>query len=444
MIAIIANLSESVDNSSEQTFLSNRDSIEDKFTPIKLTQNDNHKLYNGVPTLLYNLTGHSPRDFFGIDISIDGNYLVISAVGFSSKRGAVYVYDLYTGHLLYNFTGTNEGDNIGFRVMTKYPYLVTSTPTYPNNTNYGMVSVYNITNGKLLYRFNGSGKDEKFGFNFDLDLPYLAVGASGFPDGTYRGRVNIYDLTKGTLIRSFYGENTGDTFGLLVDLNGIYLGTSAIKHNQNHGKAYIYNILTGNCIFNISGPYTGAYFAKVIINYPIAVFYSTFYSNQKGIVLVYRLFSNYISGERQKQPTGKLLYNFTGNEQEDLFGWSVALSNNYLSVGSVGYPLGTYHGAVYLYDLTDGSLKFKLYGKPGFQLGHGVDLDSKYFLVTGYGYDLSGILYLYDLNNLNLLVSLNGTNGGLLGFSWSLTDNFLATSEIDFNQNEGLVYLYRL
>lgn len=95
-----------------------------------------------------------------------------------------------------------------------------------------------------------------FGSSIDIDGPYAVIGASSSHNG---GSVYVYDTESWTVIREIQGPH-GGRFGHAVALDGTTLVVGAYNvpgHGTNIiGKAYLYDILTGEMISELAHGYT--------------------------------------------------------------------------------------------------------------------------------------------------------------------------------------------
>lgn len=107
--------------------------------------------------------------------------------------------------------------------------------------------------------------------------------------------------------------------------------------------------------------------------------------------------------------SGTPLYTLTASDEAagDEFGWSVALSEEY-DIAAVGTPQahvgGNDNGAVYLYDATDGSQDYKLTAGTSSSndyFGYSTAISGNYIAIGAPGYDTSGTggaVYIFDIS----------------------------------------------
>ena len=95
-----------------------------------------------------------------------------------------------------------------------------------------------------------------FGSGITIDGPFAVIGATSAYNG---GAVYVYDTETWTLLREIQGPD-GGTFGQALDLDGTTLAVGA-PNVWDHGttlvgKAYLYDILTGEMIVELEHDYT--------------------------------------------------------------------------------------------------------------------------------------------------------------------------------------------
>ncbi len=173
---------------------------------------------------IHTFVGESAGDTFGWvsentgDIDKDGvNDLIVSAIGFGSNHGRVYVYSGATGELLFPpITGSVAGWQLGRSV--------------------------------------GAAGDVNNDGTLDVIVGATGVGA---------GRAFVYSGVDGSVLRTFVGETSGDLFGSAVtgigDLNRdgcADLLVTATQHDAagtNSGRAYVYSGLDSSIMGTVDG-----------------------------------------------------------------------------------------------------------------------------------------------------------------------------------------------
>ena len=174
-----------------------------------------------------------------------------------------------------------------------------------------------------------------------------------------------------------YGNSEMDTFGETVAVSDHYIAVSAVQEDDanglNSGKVYVFNT-NGALLRTLNNP------------------------------------------------------NPTGTSQSDKFGYSLAITGDYIVVGAIHEDLGiTNNGAVYVFSISTGALYWmvenpgigtgSLYGG-GDSFGCSVGASGDYLIIGARGEmttsseSLSGAAYVYRLSTKTLLHSVTGSTGG--------------------------------
>jgi outer membrane protein assembly factor BamB len=180
----------------------------------------------------------------------------------------------------------------------------------------GKAYIFNVTTGALVWTLNNpnaysSGGYDGFGVSVAISGNYAIVGS--FEDdasGQNSGKAYIFNVTTGQLVWTLnnpnaYGTGNGDQFGTVVAISGNYAIVGAYYEDDaggtESGKAYIFDITTGQLICTLDNPNA---------------------------------------------------YDFAGS---DVFGWSVAISGNYAIVGAYQEDdaSGSGSGKSYIFSITD-------------------------------------------------------------------------------------------
>ncbi len=217
-------------------------------------------------TVLYDLTGDTVGDRFGISVSDAGDVnrdgyddFIVGAYrdddnGFNA--GSARVYSGLDGSVLHSFFGTSPSDELGFPVAGAgdvngdgYPDLILGARLDDDNgIDSGSARVHSGLDGSLLYTFIGDGAGDHFGDKVsgagDMNgdgFADLVVGAL-FDDnnGANSGMARVYSGADGSVLYQLDGDDPGDWFGYDVrgagDLNGdgfADLVVGAIRDDDN-------------------------------------------------------------------------------------------------------------------------------------------------------------------------------------------------------------------
>ena len=222
---------------------------------------------------------------FGFSVSISGNYAAVSCHqdnDGATGSGKAYIFNVTTGALVHTINNPNAydtatSDYFGRDVSIYGDYLVVGTPNEDDATgaNSGKVYVFSVQSGELLYTLDNpnvysTSAADGYGSSVKVSGKYLAVGANEKdPSGTQTtsGVVYVYDVRDGTLLYTFTNPNifntyTSDFFGGYLNstsIDGNFLVVSAYGEDRtttytNYGAVYIYNLTNGELIAKIPNP----------------------------------------------------------------------------------------------------------------------------------------------------------------------------------------------
>ena len=178
------------------------------------------------------------------------------------------------------------------------------------------------------------------------------------------------DFSSASLLYTMHNPNpsSNEFYGSSVSLNDTYLASGSPKENTN-GAVYIHKLSDGSLEYTISNPST-----NVSIN------------------------------------------------GTDWFGHSLTMNNAYLLIGSPYEDHGTTSsasnsGAAYVYDTSDMSLSYTLTSNSParddyFAARNALAISDTYAVVGAYGADSAGAVFIYDLSDGSILQKLNGSSTG--------------------------------
>lgn len=247
---------------------------------------------SGGQALLYDgADGSLIRDFtpqgvvsppnFGRSVAIDGG---VAAVGVT---GGVYLFDVATGDELAHFTapsGVNAPNNFGFSVAISGGLAVVGAPTvtdaFADTTNAmrGSAYVYDIASGQLLRELTGSTSVDTFptpqgemtypfGYSVAADNGLVLVGSPNF--GVLGGAAYVFDAATGSqlqeLTQDASAEGSEATFGLSVAIDdGVALVGAPLENYSSGavapgtgylaGVAYLFDAVTGSLGHKLHAP----------------------------------------------------------------------------------------------------------------------------------------------------------------------------------------------
>lgn len=318
------------------------------------------------------------------------------------------------------------GNEFGKRTAITNKYFIASSDSTANTGN---VHVYDLKSGALRYFLTnpnpvGTTANDFFGSSLAADDTYLAVGS--FEDDTANtdsGKVYVYQIDTGGLLYTLNnptanGTSANDFFGssgLALSNNVIAVGAHREANSifSNTGIVYVYSIPT---------------FASNIINVPTRIIYNPEPANN------------------------------------DFFGYSVCLDEQFLLVGAYNKTVGANTGAgkAYLFNANTGAL-LKTHTAPTANandyFGFSTTIHGDYYAIGAYNKNNGantavGTTYVYrtkhyantaihTLTNPNLY---NNEANDQFGYSVSLNNGKLAVSALgedyDTYFNAGVIYLY--
>ncbi|GEM_PF-1771950 len=426
-----------------------------------------------------NIYGTSANDYFGMAVSIDGDYRAVGA-GYEDDEtglnsGVVYIYD-DSGTIVFtvedpNHYGTTQNDRFGSNLILFGDFLIVSATGEmdANGLNSGVVYVFDWWNSTLLYTLEnpniyGTSTDDHFGTSIAVCNEYLVVSAIGEDNiaGSNSGVVYLYDFWDGTFIYSIenpnhYGTVTNDEFGdsLAVDVDYIFI-SARIEDDASgtqSGVVYIWDIFYENVMQTIENPNindtsSADFFGSSIVeNYPYLIVSAPGEKSDTGIAnsgVVYVFIENedtydYDLYDTIKNPNPHGSY-------ADVFGYSIATADEYLAISSkaetsISGSLNS--GAAYIYEIESGSLIYTIENPNNYgsatddYFGFDISISDYTLLVGAYKEDISGALdsgvaYVFDVHPpIYSTVSFDSNGGTTISDIPNVADGTLIDEPID-------------
>ena len=197
-------------------------------------------------------------DYFGVSVSIDGDYAIVGAFGDDGYRGSAYIFK-WTGIVWSQqekiVAADGEADDyFGVSVSINGEYTIVGS-YYDDNSN------GNDTGSAYIFKRTGTvwsqeakltaadgEADDYFGVSVSIDEEYAIVGAFG--DDGYRGSAYIFKWTGTTWsqqekIVAADGE-ADDHFGVSTSISKDYVVIGAFYDDSETGSAYIFK-RSGSC-----------------------------------------------------------------------------------------------------------------------------------------------------------------------------------------------------
>jgi outer membrane protein assembly factor BamB len=329
------------------------------------------------------------NDYFGYSVAVSGNYAIIGARTESdasgTSSGKAYIYNVTTGQLIWtldnpNAYSTGQSDNFGYSMAISGNYAIIGAVYEDDSsgTQSGKAYIFNVTTGALLWTLTNpnaysTSSGDWFGNSVAVSGNYAIVSAVQEEDagGSYSGKAYIYNVTTGALVWTLndpnaYSTSTGDRFGYSVAISGNYAIVGAADEGDTggaySGKAYIYNVTTGELLYTLNNP------------------------------------------------------NAYGTRANDGFGVSAAISGNYAIVGATGEDDagGNGSGKAYIFNVTTGALVWTLDNPNAYDtstadmFGGLIGMSGDYAIISAYAEDdaggtTSGKAYLFSVRDLTYL-----------------------------------------
>lgn len=327
----------------------------------------------------------------------------------------------------------------------------------------------------------GTSANDQFGWSVAISDKYVIVGANQEEDasGTNSGKAYIYNVITGALIRTLnnpnpYSTSTDDYFAGSVDIFGNYAIVGAYGEGDtggdNSGKAYVYEVNTGNLLWTFNNP--NAYNTSA----------NDYFGYRVGICGNYAIVSAYREGDASGTLSGKVyIFSLTtgallqtlnnpnayGSSTNDYFGYSVSITDQFAIVGAYGEADagGTSSGKTYIFNAVTGALTQTLNNPNAYNtstndyFGYSVDISGNYAIVGAYqedeaGGNSSGKAYIFNVVTGTLLRTLNNPNAygsstnDLFGFRVGIGNNYAIVGAYQEGDSGGTMsgkaYIYNI
>ena len=416
-----------------------------------------HQLHNPSP---------APFDFFGADVAIDGQTIVIGAYlddMVTTDAGAVYIYDAVTGELQHTLSQSAGGpfSYFGASVDIHGNRLAVGVSHDDNlGQDDGKAFVFDVTNASLIYELENPTADnfDYFGQSIAISADHLVVGAHRDDLGQVSaGAAHVYDLSDGSLLHTLANPspNLSDNFGFDVDIDGANILVGVYRDDtgaRDAGIAYQFDAHSGNLLHTFTNPdpsiidYFGHSVSISSASATVGAYWDDVAALDSGTVY------------RFDPMVGNALGDLFGSAPSsfDYFGQAVAAEGDNLIVGA---PLddtsGPDSGIVYVFDQWGQIKSTILNPNPDAfdQFGSALAVSGNILAVGAYADDANGILnsgsvYLFDILTgqlLHTLTSPNASANGHFGISLSIDELDLiigAPHEDTTGPDSGMVYRF--
>ena len=381
-----------------------------------------------------NAYGTIVNDNFGYSVAISGNYAIVGTYyedeASRTDSGKAYIFDVTTGQLKWtldnpNAYGSSAYDYFGWSVAISGNYAIVGARNEDDasgGSNSGKAYIFDVTTGQLKWTLDnpnayGTSASDSFGWSVAIDGNYAIVSAYLEDDasGTDSGKAYIFDVTTGQLKWTLdnpnpYGSSETDQFGYSVAISGNYAIVGTYYEDEasrtDSGKAYIFDVTTGQLKWTLNNPNAYGSSGYDYFGYSVAI--------SGNYVIVGAYLEDDVSGSNSGKAyifdvtTGQLKWtldnpNVYGTSAGDAFGWSVAIDGNYAIVGAYTEDdaSGSNSGKAYIFDVTTGQLKMML-DNPN---AYGTSVSDSF----GYSVAISGN---YAIVGAQLEDEASGTNSG--------------------------------
>lgn len=315
--------------------------------------------------------------------------------------------------------------------------------------NEGQSYIFDVVSGDLLHTLVNPTAEESsnFGVSGSIQGDYCVVGANNEDIGvnTNTGQAYVFNVNTGALVSTLVnpGGLTNDYFGYSVAIHGSNVAVGAYGDDGSGnvaGRAYIFDVITGNLLHTLTLPVAKeeCYFGKVGINEDyciVGAFYEDVDLAEDGAAHLYNV------------NTGAFVRSFKApiSSLYGHFGTSTSISGKYVCIGAEDDDtFAPNAGAVYIFDVTDGSLVSTLINPTGVDdyFGRVSSIFGNYAIV---GAMTANKVYVFDIRDGSLIRTLSGT--GYFGGYASLYDNSCIIGSYNYDiptYNTGAAFIYTI
>ena len=405
---------------------------------------------------------------FGNSCAINSSYIFVGAVNEYAATGAVYVFNLsgstwgFNRKILSSDSGAilstiTSQARFGYSCAISGNYMVIGA--YYENSAEGAAYVFYWNgskwnfNTKLLQRHSGIvTSSTQFGYSCAISGNHIVIGAMG------ENAVYLFYLNGSTWVyNTRFGGVASSSYGCSCTMSGKYMAVGAYVESGSSGAVYIYS-LSGT-----SWSYTGTRLASTAstpcFGYSCAMNESYLvvgaYNETAGVGAAY---IHSLTGTTWSFTGRKLLQSDSGvsTTAGPNFGWSCAISGNYIVIGSKGDDSNK--GAAYVYTLSGSTwsstsrrlLQSESGTNTGTYFGTSCAISGSYIIVgspnenTAYVFNSNGNTWSFNRKLLqsDSVKSFSGTN---FGWSCAISGSYIvigADYENATGNTEGAAYTY--
>lgn len=302
--------------------------------------------------------GAGSGSFFGRSTAMDNGILVAGADG----AEAAYTFNAVTGAQLQMLAPNDPPSrSFGYSIDIQGNIAVIGARWDDDNgVQSGSAYIFDALTGAQLHKLvpSDGAVDYNFGHSISIHDGIVGVGAHYDGENGFRsGAAYLFDASTGAFIRKILAPDgvASDEFGYSIAVGDGVVAVGAIKDDDvtaNSGSVYIFNLTDGSLNRKIIASDPGLAdqfgFSVAIDNGILAVG-----SNQDNI-------GNNDNGSAYlfDIATGDELFKLTASDtaREDQFGWSIGIDNGVVVVGShQDDDLGSLSGSAYLFNASTGT-----------------------------------------------------------------------------------------
>jgi hypothetical protein len=274
---------------------------------------------------------------------------------------------------------TTDPLSFGSKIAISKNYLIAGVPstTIATNTNAGIAYIFDVSTGQLVHTLQnpnafGTPVGDAFGSSVAISDNYAVVTANAEDEtgNLNSGKAYVYNVTTGQLLHTLnnpnaFGTPANDLFGDSCAMSGTLIAITARGEDDasgsDSGKVYIFDAVTGQLQRTLDNPNVAGTSANDQ--------FGSFNLAMSGNFLAVPAVREDIPADSNNNTgivyifnavTGERIYNLanpgTAGPTDDLFG-HVAISNRYVAVGVAGEDdTGTNSGIVYIFSMATGEL----------------------------------------------------------------------------------------
>ncbi len=294
-------------------------------------------------------------DYFGISVSLDGDYALIGANGDDSYKGSAYVFKQdgipwVQEDKLTSSDGT-AGDNFGYSASIDGDYALIGA--FGDDSNKGSAYAFKRsgttwTQEDKLTASDGTA-DDYFGNSVSIDGEYALIGASNDDNGrgsAYAFKRSGTTWTQEDKLTASDGESL-DYFGNSVSIDGEYALIGASGDDSGMGSAYVFkrggsSWVQEDKLTASDGTAGDSFGMSVSIDGEYALIGASADDTYEGSAYAFKR-----SGTTWTQEDKMTA---SGGEAHDVFGQRVSLDGDYALIGASGDD--TYEGSAYVFKKT--------------------------------------------------------------------------------------------